>query len=753
MSPDGNGEISNEFFKKLNQQIVQKDNLIKLLQLQIRNLKNQIESGAAEGEESAELKKALEDKSLEVEKIQAELNEQKNQFDQFSKEKEEQIEALNKLLEEQQGSEASAEVIEDPRVPELEAQLETLKQQLEEAQAQQAEPGQTNEEVVAELAAKDEQIQQLQQQLEEAQAQQAEPGQTNEEVVAELAAKDEQINQLQQELEQVQKGLVSSQDETEKVQELRISLEAAKNELKQYEEAAQQLKTELQERDQQIDQLKTAGEEASNNEEDKNKIQELQQDIETLRNLLAEKDEALAAQASGEAPATSAESEEKLKEAQAEIDLLKSRIEEIQNNPVLPAKVEEELNQLREENSELSELREKVAKLEKDADEVAETAMKLTAAESEREQLAAELEKLKSQEESEEEQALKLELAKLKETLEKKDDELSRLRVSLEAREDESMADPEVREEVEQLTRQVADQLLAIQNFESMLEKAKEQIEAKNNEIEVLKGKLAKAPASEAPIPVADDSEVIGSFIDFFDGLDSLLSKNPIPELQALHKKLLDRLIIPNQISYVPVISEEFDPERHVATDYFRSDSFPEKCIVFEVEKGYAKGDKIIKKPQVWVVQNLFNCQECKAMQSNPDSRFCHMCGAKMVAPNGLPVDSLPEFEPTPTTYHRFAERMMEKGDLDKAKEYLQAGLELDSNFVPLLVQLGQIYGSESKFEEALELLKKAHNLKQDDKIQEKIAALEVKYNIFKQAQSLKLDPEEFSKLVNLIQK
>ena len=34
MNPGGNGEISNEFFKKLNQQIVQKDNLIKLLQLQ-----------------------------------------------------------------------------------------------------------------------------------------------------------------------------------------------------------------------------------------------------------------------------------------------------------------------------------------------------------------------------------------------------------------------------------------------------------------------------------------------------------------------------------------------------------------------------------------------------------------------------------------------------------------------------------------------------------------------------------------------
>jgi tetratricopeptide (TPR) repeat protein len=129
------------------------------------------------------------------------------------------------------------------------------------------------------------------------------------------------------------------------------------------------------------------------------------------------------------------------------------------------------------------------------------------------------------------------------------------------------------------------------------------------------------------------------------------------------------------------------------------------------------------------------------------------MCGAKIVAPNGLPVDSLPEFEPTPATYQRFAERMIIKGDMEKAKEYLQSGLELDPNFVPLLVKLGDILGSESKFEEALELLKKANNLKQDSKIQEKIAALEVKLNIFKQAQSLKLDPEEFSKLVNLIQK
>jgi molecular chaperone GrpE (heat shock protein) len=711
MNPDGNGEISNEFFKKLNQQIVQKDNLIKLLQLQIRNLKNQIEAGGAGAEDAAELKKALEDKSLEVEKIQAELAEQKSQFDSFSKEKEEQIQALSKLLEEQQaGGEAATEVLEDPRVPELEAKIESLNQELEKALA---------------------------------------GGNPN--LAGEIAIKDKQIEQLQQELAETQKTLAVPQADNEQLQQLQMAAEATKAELDQATIAIEQLSQQLQDKDAEIESLKSASAQPADDSAT-NRILELEQDVETLRNLLAEKDEALSAGSQAEGGANP-QTEAMLKDAQAEIEVLKSRISDLQNNPSVPASVEDELSRLREENAQISELKQKIEKMQTDADNMAETAMKLTALESEREQLAFELEKYKEQGEaqqgeSEVEQSLKLEIAKLKEELEKRDEEISRLRVNLESRDDESMADPAIREEVEQLTGQVADQLLAIQNFEGMLDKAKEQIEEKNLEIEALRAKLAQAPTGESVIPVLGDSEVISSFIDFFDGLDSMLARNPLPELQALHQKLLDRLIIPNQINYVPVISEEFDPDRHIATDYFRSDIFPEKCVVFEVEKGYAKGDSIIKKPKVWVVQNLFRCGECQAMQSNPD-----MCGAKIVAPNGLPVDSLPEFEPTPATYQRFAERMIIKGDMEKAKEYLQSGLELDPNFVPLLVKLGDILGSESKFEEALELLKKANNLKQDSKIQEKIAALEVKLNIFKQAQSLKLDPEEFSKLVNLIQK
>jgi tetratricopeptide (TPR) repeat protein len=203
----------------------------------------------------------------------------------------------------------------------------------------------------------------------------------------------------------------------------------------------------------------------------------------------------------------------------------------------------------------------------------------------------------------------------------------------------------------------------------------------------------------------------------------------------------------------MPVISEEFNAESHLATDYFTSDRFPEKCVVFEVEKGYMKGDTVVKKAKVWVVQNLFQCQACNAMQSNSDSRFCHMCGAKIIAPNGLPVDSLPVFEPTPTTYLRFAERMLEKDDTAKAREYLESGLELDSNFFPLMVKLGDLYAAESNFEEAIDVLARAVKVKADPKLQEKIQEMQVKLNIFKQAQTLHLNPEELDKLVHLIKK
>ncbi|HNX74534.1 MAG TPA: nucleotide exchange factor GrpE [Candidatus Rifleibacterium sp.] len=694
MNPEANGEISNEFFKKLNQQIVQKDNLIKLLQLQIRNLKTQIEAGGAGSEELDHLKKALEEKASEADRLLTELSSQKSQFGELELQKDEQIKALSQMLEQHQASSSTvADVVDDPRIPELEQIVSTMRE--------------------------------------------------------ELAAANQNAEMFKAQLQASEQALAALKDipaQSNPSPELQSALVAAQAEILSLNATVENLKKNLAERE------AVAAMPVNDPELEirQNRILELEQDVANLRNIITENEEVAKASAGGAAAS------EALARAQAEIVSLNAAMADMKSSPVVSAAITDELEHLRQENSRIAELKNELSRVSADASGYTEAAMKVTALEAEREHLANELERLKiAGADSGQIDALKLEIARLREIDRLREDELARLRVSIEARQDDSMSDPAVREEVEQLTRQVADQLLAIQNFEGMISKTRSQIEQKDKEIEVLRGRLGSGatPAATSVIPVTGESEIITSFIDFFDGLDSLLNKNPLPELQSLHQKLLDRLIIPNQITYMQVISEEFNPDMHSATDYFRSSKFPERCIVFEVEKGYRKGDLVIKKSKVWVVQNLYNCMACGAAQGNSDSRFCHLCGAKIVAPNGLPVDSLPEFEPTPTTYQRFAERMLASNDQQKAREYILAGLELDSNFVPLMVRLADIMTADSQFEEAMELLNKSYSLKPDQRTMEKIKSLETKLSIFKQAKNLKLSAEEFEKLLHLIQK
>ena len=241
------GEISNEFFKKLNQQIVQKDNLIKLLQLQIRNLKSQVEEGGGSEEEAAELKQALETKAAEIEALQADLNGQKAEYEQLSHEKDEQIQALNKMLEEQQSSEAGTEVLEDPRVPELETELVNLQQELE-----------------AERASK----------------------QKLETKAAEVDNLQQTIESLQQELQAAAtvEAVLSPEVEAE-MAELRSSYEQGKAELEQAALTLDNMTSEIQAKDAEIAELKAASE----SDDSEGKILELQQDIETLKIFLQRK--------------------------------------------------------------------------------------------------------------------------------------------------------------------------------------------------------------------------------------------------------------------------------------------------------------------------------------------------------------------------------------------------------------------------------------------------------------------------------
>ncbi len=682
------GEISSEFFKKLNQQIVQKDNLIKLLQLQIKNLKAQVDE-AGVGADTSELSKTLEAKETEIKTLSAELDGQKSELSRRLQEKDAQIEELNRLLEEHQKAEIAKHAGgADPVVSQLEESISTLKKEVE-----------SHVQARKDLEGQIEQIKSASGQ--EAQNLQAEGGRLSKEVA-----------RLQQELSKTQ-GL-------------------------------------LEQREKSMAALEAAGIDKSRSDQElvklENRVSELEQDIANLKGLLQEKEDQIASMAS---------SQPQLAESKFQLTELQNRLAEVEPRLVRAEELEKLNSQLSAEAAQVPRLKQRIAALEGENNGMAEAAMKLTALEGEKaaliesgENRIAEVKRLQEQLES-----LKRQYSEYGKKMTLKDNEVAELRAALDAQKDHATEDPVVRQEIEQLTGKVADQLLAIQKFEELLRKSQEQLGAKEQEINILRSQAHRPLDSEKVIPVSGDSEVISSFIDFFDGLDSFLSDHPIPELASLHRKLLDRLIIPNQIQYIPVVSEEFDSERHIATDFFRSDKFPERTIVFEVEKGYRKGEAIVKKSKCWVVQNLFQCRACNSLQSNADSRFCHMCGQKIVAPNGLPVDSLPVFEPTPTTYLRFAERMIEKGEHTKAKEYLKTGLTLDPQFIPILICLAEVHAHGSEFAEAIDLLRQAVSLKPDPILADRIQALEVKNTIFMQARSLNLPKEEFEKLVNLIQK
>ncbi|HPT45634.1 MAG TPA: hypothetical protein PLM07_07020, partial [Candidatus Rifleibacterium sp.] len=495
MNPEANGEISNEFFKKLNQQIVQKDNLIKLLQLQIRNLKTQIEAGGAGSEELDHLKKALEEKASEADRLLTELSSQKSQFGELELQKDEQIKALSQMLEQHQASSSTvADVVDDPRIPELEQIVSTMRE--------------------------------------------------------ELAAANQNAEMFKAQLQASEQALAALKDipaQSNPSPELQSALVAAQAEILSLNATVENLKKNLAERE------AVAAMPVNDPELEirQNRILELEQDVANLRNIITENEEVAKASAGGAAAS------EALARAQAEIVSLNAAMADMKSSPVVSAAITDELEHLRQENSRIAELKNELSRVSADASGYTEAAMKVTALEAEREHLANELERLKiAGADSGQIDALKLEIARLREIDRLREDELARLRVSIEARQDDSMSDPAVREEVEQLTRQVADQLLAIQNFEGMISKTRSQIEQKDKEIEVLRGRLGSGatPAATSVIPVTGESEIITSFIDFFDGLDSLLNKNPLPELQSLHQKLLDRLIIPNQITYMQVI-------------------------------------------------------------------------------------------------------------------------------------------------------------------------------------------------------
>jgi len=143
MSPENNGtNISAEFYKKLNQQIVQKDKLIKLLQAQIEKYKSQLESkqetsGQIDNAEVEELKNKLEEAEQEILLLKVELGEKEDEIKNLT----EKINELEKAEPKMDIPVDQAEIQEkfnslNARIKELESEKALLSEELLNAKAE-----------------------------------------------------------------------------------------------------------------------------------------------------------------------------------------------------------------------------------------------------------------------------------------------------------------------------------------------------------------------------------------------------------------------------------------------------------------------------------------------------------------------------------------------------------------------------------------------------------------------------------------
>ena len=312
--PEANGEISNEFFKKLNQQIVQKDNLIKLLQLQIRNLKSQIEAGEADAEKSDDLQRVLEQKNSELEGLRGELEEQKKLCASIGAEKDEQIRSLNEMLEQSKNM-TVAEYAEDPKITELEENIRKIQTDYQNAKAEldtlkieNIGLSDSNTQLKNELESFKAEYEQSAQKITELngmlEAKQAELQMASDELktktdelnvkTAELEAVPDQLNAMN--AEEVQKALKEANEQSQaQISQISLEAEAYKSQVSALTRKVEELQIDLASKERgQIssdDELKKANEalvEAKNEiarlAAENDKVEDLEQQLDVLKN-------------------------------------------------------------------------------------------------------------------------------------------------------------------------------------------------------------------------------------------------------------------------------------------------------------------------------------------------------------------------------------------------------------------------------------------------------------------------------------
>ncbi|MFC1744895.1 nucleotide exchange factor GrpE [Candidatus Riflebacteria bacterium] len=396
MTEEENGQqgLTTEFYKRLNQQIIQKDNLIKLLQLQVKNLKKKIEAESADSKDE-ELISRIQEKEDEISRLREEREGIEKAREQVEREKKEQEDANKSLadvneeltakLQEKDSAlgEKDSEIqAKNDTISELERNLEELKAggdtvsagEFDSLKTELEEEKQKNQELVDKVASLEstnvEEFEKLQKALKE-----------KEEHVEHLTG---EIKTMEQEVT----GKEGDADTQKKLDELASSLTAKESELEELNKSHQEIQEELE---------KLKGEADTSIQEELSQIkaenEKLISDKEALEKQLQEAGKGEISQ--DELNALT----EKLSTMQIDFAELNEKSENLENEN---QEYQEKISQLEEEAAKVSELETQISKLQEQMESVqqAEDTVSSEELKKERErcaELKAELARLKEE--------------------------------------------------------------------------------------------------------------------------------------------------------------------------------------------------------------------------------------------------------------------------------------------------------------------------------------------------------------------
>ena len=130
-----------------------------------------------------------------------------------------------------------------------------------------------------------------------------------------------------------------------------------------------------------------------------------------------------------------------------------------------------------------------------------------------------------------------------------------------------------------------------------------------------------------------------------FEILSTTLNRlSQSPENKDLYQKAKEGIEIlekNNAINKIPTIGRKFDKTTHKAIKSFRSDFLEDNLVIYEESTGFKSGDRIIRKPLVWINKSAFSCSECNHPCRDHDF-FCPKCGLELTAPDGTSKRDIP---------------------------------------------------------------------------------------------------------------